>query len=520
MTMTMTAPAMKTSPVPSYCRRIGAAALLVAMADFLFYGQPAGISVFLFGTVLAGAVVAMHPAALSNSRVWRKPMALFAALLPLIENVSPLSVLVAVAALAIFALSLAGRLRSEPARIARQLSLFLLAAPFRFARDFFRWRKAARELGRRRLQLTAIVVWIMPLTLGVVFLALFGAANPIIEHWLSLIDLYALFEKIDVGRFIFWLVVLAGVWALLRPRLPRFVSRIRRAAPGTPMVRPVAASVEDIVFGKAAILRALVLFNALFTLQTGLDATYLWGGAALPDGLTYAAYAHRGAYPLVATALLAAGFVLAALKPDSETARDPLIRRLVYLWVAQNIVLVISSMLRLDLYVDVYALTYLRVAAFVWMGLVAAGLALIIARIALTKSGEWLLSANLVTLSTTLYACCFVNFAALIANYNVDHSREMTGQGVPLDAWYVRSLGPAAFPALDRFLDPRGKAGPTKIPSWQDHLRLRGLDESRWRAGQENWRAWSFRDWRLLRALDKRGPLVVPPDYQPSLPGR
>ena len=90
MTMTMTAPAMKTSPVPSYCRRIGAAALLVAMADFLFYGQPAGISVFLFGTVLAGAVVAMHPAALSNSRVWRKPMALFAALLPLIENFSPL----------------------------------------------------------------------------------------------------------------------------------------------------------------------------------------------------------------------------------------------------------------------------------------------------------------------------------------------------------------------------------------------------------------------------------------------
>ncbi|TGT34937.1 DUF4153 domain-containing protein, partial [Mesorhizobium sp. M8A.F.Ca.ET.167.01.1.1] len=97
--------------------------------------------------------------------------------------------------------------------------------------------------------------------------------------------------------------------------------------------------------------------------------------------------------------------------------------------------------LRLDLYVGVYALTYLRVAAFVWMGLVAAGLAFIIARIALTKSGEWLLSANLLTLSATLYACCFVNFAALIANYNVDHSREMTGQGVPLDGWYVRDLG-------------------------------------------------------------------------------
>ena len=52
------------------------------------------------------------------------------------------------------------------------------------------------------------------------------------------------------------------------------------------------------------------MFNALFAVQTVLDLTYLWGGVALPDGMTYATYAHRGAYPLIVTALLAAGFVL------------------------------------------------------------------------------------------------------------------------------------------------------------------------------------------------------------------
>jgi hypothetical protein len=125
--------------------------------------------------------------------------------------------------------------------------------------------------------------------------------------------------------------------------------------------------------------------------------------------------------------------------------------------VAQNIVLVISSILRLELYVGIYALTYWRVAAFVWMGLVAAGLALIIARIALGKSNEWLLSANLLTLSATLYACSFINFAALIANYNVEHSFEMTGHGTELDFWYLRSLGPSARPALDRFLEQQAR---------------------------------------------------------------
>ncbi|MEW6630258.1 MAG: DUF4173 domain-containing protein, partial [Pseudomonadota bacterium] len=220
--------------------------------------------------------------------------------------------------------------------------------------------------------------------------------------------------------------------------------------------------------------------------------------------------------PLVVTALLAAAFVLAALRSGSETSRDPSIRRLVYLWVAQNIVLVASSMLRLDLYVDVYALTYLRIAAFVWMGLVAVGLALIVARIALAKSGEWLLSANLVTLSATLYACCYVNFAALIANYNVDHSFEMTGKGVPLDVWYVRSLGPNALPALGRYFDYQKKTFPDGAADDGPDA----MTELHFRAGKKNWHAWSFRGWRLLRTLDKQRSLANPAVAEPYTSGR
>lgn len=507
---------------PSYCSRFGVAVLLVALADFLFYGQPAGITVFLFALLIAAAIVAVHPAAFSDGRVWLKPAALLVALLPLAENVSALSVAIALSALVVFALSLSGRLRHCIARIAGQIALFWLAAPFRFANDFIRWRKTARRFGGRRIRLAAIAVWVMPLTLGAVFLALFGAANPVIDYWLSLIDLMKLLDLIQLARIAFWLFVLAGVWAFLRPRLPRFSWRISRSnnplAGAQPATNPQRHVVEDIVFGKAAILRALVVFNILFALQTGLDATYLWGGAALPDGLSYAAYAHRGAYPLIVTALLAAGFVLAALRPGSETSADPLIRRLVYAWVAQNIMLVISSILRLDLYVGIYALTYWRIAAFVWMGLVAAGLAFIIARIALGKSNEWLLSANLLTLSAMLYACCFINFAATIANYNVDHSFEMTGQGIPLDAWYLRSLGPGAFPALDRFFDHQSRTA--EAGATLELARLRAVDEGWYRTVQENWRAWSFRDWRLLRYLDTRGPFVVPDATKPYGTGR
>ncbi|MFA6156999.1 DUF4173 domain-containing protein [Mesorhizobium sp.] len=509
---------------PSFCGRFGVAALLVVLADFLFYGQPIGITVLLFAMLVAAAVIALHPAAFSDARVWVKPVALLVALLPLAENVSALSVSIALAALVVFSLSLSGRLRYGLARIACQIALFGLAAPFRFIRDFIRWRRTVRRFGRRRVRFATIAVWVMPLTLGAVFLALFGAANPVIDYWLSLIDLMKLLDLIELARIAFWLFVLAGVWAFLRPRLPRFRPRVAGVkhdlANALPAADPDRRVVEDIVFGRPAILRALVVFNVLFALQTGLDAAYLWGGVALPDGLSYAAYAHRGAYPLIVTALLAAGFVLAALRPGSATSADPIIRRLVYAWVAQNIMLVVSSILRLDLYIGVYALTYWRIAAFVWMGLVGAGLALIIARIALGKSNAWLSSANLLTLSLTLYACCFVNFAATIANYNVDHSFEMTGLGIPVDVVYVHSLGPAAFPALDRLIAQQSNtAAVGEIPNRQ-LVAVQKSDKIRYRAGQQNWRAWSFRDWRLLAYLDRTGPLMVSDGFQPNLPGR
>jgi len=119
---------------------------------------------------------------------------------------------------------------------------------------------------------------------------------------------------------------------------------------------------------------SLVLFNAMFALQTGLDLTYLWSGAALPAGMTHAEYAHRGAYPLVATALLAGGFALMS-RPFAAESR--LVRGLLLAWVGQNVALVISSLYRLDMYVAEYGLTYLRVHAGIWMVLVAVWLAFV-----------------------------------------------------------------------------------------------------------------------------------------------
>lgn len=481
----------------------------IIAADFLLFDQPIGIGWLVFAGLLAVLIVAAGRVRFDQRGLIRKAAIPALALLPLIENVSPLSVAVALIGLAIFALALASRLRTGIARIGRQLVGFFLVAPFRLAADTVRWRGIRQRLGRRGNVLAGLLGWVVALVLGAVFIGLFGIANPVIEDWLNRIDIFVLLKDLDIARMLFWIVVACGAWAYLRPRLPR-MRRVARTAiqQAQPVTSPSRQATLDALFGRAALVRALILFNAIFAVQTVLDAAYLWGGIALPDGMSYASYAHRGAYPLIVTALLAAGFVLASLRPDSATSSDRLIRGLVYLWVGQNVWLVLSSILRLDLYVDVYSLTYWRIAAFLWMALVAVGLLLIIARIALAKSNEWLLSANLLTLSTLIYTFCFINFAAIIADYNVDHSREMRGHGLPIDLTYLRNLGPAAFPAIDRLRAALPNARFCGYDASYDGDfcvdEERPRDEARFRETAENWRSWSFRNLRLMRYLDGR----------------
>jgi hypothetical protein len=249
-------------------------------------------------------------------------------------------------------------------------------------------------------------------------------------------------------------------------------------------------------FGVDAILRSLVLFNLLFAVQTALDLIYLWGNAKLPPDVSYAEYAHRGAYALIVTALLAAGFVLAAMRPGWPAEKSDTIRPLVYLWIAQNVMLVASSILRLHLYVETYLLTYWRVAAFVWMGLVTIGLLLIVARIALKRSNRWLIRTNLISLGGTLYICALINFDAVIADYNVSHSQEAVSKGVQLDICYLARLGPQVIPAIDKAIQMRGdNAG---LVSLRDVLvQAQGRDMA-------SWRGWSYRSIRLQRYLDDR----------------
>ncbi|KAE9631766.1 DUF4173 domain-containing protein [Parasedimentitalea maritima] len=217
-----------------------------------------------------------------------------------------------------------------------------------------------------------------------------------------------------------------------------------------------------------------------------MDIGVLTGGVSMPEGMTYARYAHRGAYPLVATALLAGVFAIATHKMIKANKFQ---QKLLYLWLGQNLFLVITAVYRLSLYVEAYTLTYLRVAAFIWMLLVFAGLILTIIQIRQSKKIAWLVRSNLAVLAATLYLCCFVNFAYVITSYNIQNANTANR----FDERYICELGEQALPLI---LEQDQKTG---IRMCMGYHYGRPIFEP-----ISDWREWGFRKWRLQAYLGEK----------------
>lgn len=393
-------------------------------ADRLLHDAPLGLGAALLVLLAGTGLLHRRPAGAS---AW---IVVATATLLLLLDPGPLAVLFAILALTATSLLAGGWRPTGPAQALGATAASLLRALARTLRDLHllhRLPGAGRGM---------IVRWIVPLLGAAIFIGIFAIANPILAGRIS--DLGTWLSACDLpgpGRIMLWWLTATGLWMLARAR--------NRPSTATTPIGGYEPPTDWT-------LRCLVAFNLAFLVQNACDAAYLWGGTALPTGLTYASYAHRGAYPLVVAALLAGAFVLACVRPGGAAERSPMARVLVLGFLVQTVVLTISAWWRLDLYVDIYGLSRWRLATLAWMALVALGLALIGWRILRHLGNTWLVERNAWAVAVVLAVAAVGDLDGLIARHNVD--RALTGEGpASFDLEYCAGLGPAALPALVRY---------------------------------------------------------------------
>jgi uncharacterized protein DUF4153 len=285
------------------------------------------------------------------------------------------------------------------------------------------------------------------LPLFVVFAALFASADPIFSSVANRIlhispDLGDLPHRLLLVTFTTWIA--AGLLWLVALGNTSFAARSVGAAAANPaMPWPRLGATEALTI--------LVGLDLLFGAFVVLQLAYLFGGldTLAASGVTYANYARRGFFELLAVGFLA-GLVIAGLEATVAERRSSYVATLLLL-VALSAVILASSFLRLRLYQDAYGWTELRFYVLASIVFLAAGFAAAAWLVARDQS-RWLPHAVAAAGVAVFLGINIVGPQAFVTDRNLDRALQPSlvppGGQVAQDIAYLGSLDADAVPAL------------------------------------------------------------------------
>ena len=181
------------------------------------------------------------------------------------------------------------------------------------------------------------------------------------------------------------------------------------------------------------------LLNVLILVLNAVDIYYLWLKNPLPQGLVFSEYLHSGTFSLIFSIVLAIFIIIFFFRGIFNfNKKGKLIKTLAFVWVAQNIVMIASAMLRNKMYIDSYSMTHKRIGVYVFLLLAIIGLIVTFTKIALKKNTAFLIRKNTWAFYFILIIATAINWDMIITRFNVKQANE--NYIVDLDKNYLTNL--------------------------------------------------------------------------------
>ena len=277
-----------------------------------------------------------------------------------------------------------------------------------------------------------------------VIVPLLASADDVFRYFIEQIP--NLFKNIDLGEFIPRLLIVtmvtclvfSYVWSLIYPKLGLTNSNIKIQSPGA-FLDPITVTT------------LLILIDLLYVFFIAIQFSYLFGSLTdgLPHNFTYAQYARKGFFELVAVTFINLVILIGNMNfvKASGGTIDKVVKVLNTTLVVSTFIMLVSAHLRMSLYEAAYGFTYLRILTHAFMGYLfmlfsAALLKIWRQSIPLVKS--------FIVISITAYTLLnYINVDKLIVNNNI----ERYNQGNPIDISYLTTLSYDAVPELVDFVN-------------------------------------------------------------------
>jgi hypothetical protein len=359
--------------------------------------------------------------------------------------------------------------------------LAAIAGPAVLDRADIAWTPRSATLRHVR---SAVVGLLIAFPLLFVFGGLLMAADAVFEDVVTRsldFDFATVFGHTALTAFFAW-IVCGFLFLILKTRKPLLAESLEIERPG---------------LGVVEITLPLVLVDLLFLAFVVVQLRYLFGDASLVHetvGLTFADYARRGFFELVAVTALVVPLLMLAdwVVAQTEFRTRNIVKVLAGTQIFLLFIIMISALQRMALYVDAYGLTDDRLYASVFMAWLGIVLAWFVATVLRGRRERFTVGA-VASGFAVLLALNIMNPDALVARVNIERARA----GYELDVLYLTSLSGDAVPRLVEALPDLEE---------EDRCAVKRILE-RWSPPEEkDWRAWNHSRWTAWRVVEEATP--------------
>lgn len=200
----------------------------------------------------------------------------------------------------------------------------------------------------------------------------------------------------------------------------------------------------------------LIMLNVLLAIVNGIDLIKLWPNQTLPEDLeSFSSYLHNGVQMLILSIILAISILLFFFRGYFNYLKEALwLKILAYLWIIQNIVLLASTAIRNNMYVEAYGLSHKRIGVFIYLLLALIGLLLSFYKIAAKRNNFFLFRKNAWAFYFVLLAFTPIPWDMLITKHNLQLAERKESNA---DLNYLSNLSFYNLDVLLPFLEDDGE---------------------------------------------------------------
>lgn len=315
-----------------------------------------------------------------------------------------------------------------------------------------------RKIGNKVFK--KIFSWILiPAIISAIFLAIYATGSTLISQFFKNLrldfDFWTIVGLLALGFFLFF-----NFWIMFIPKEVIKINQILKDDFRREKDNSLKSTFQflELDFERKSGIITLVALNIILLL---FITTYNYEQFFMtPVQATLSEATHDRISTIIFSILMAIVVILFFFKSTFNfDKKSSLLKRLTYLWLILNGILLVSAFMKNYEYIQFYGLTFKRIGVFVFLVLCFMGIAFSYLKVKGKKTNSYLIKRMSISFFLTIVVCSLINFSWVVTKYNLTFCKES-------DWRYLESLNYNKQILYDHFKNN---------PEWKDYFKERNI---------------------------------------------